>query len=138
MHLIYPLTQDALNETLKISAKIKEELDEQKDLHTRQSNIITDITTELNHKTIQLLEVDIQRLQTAISEKDASLALLEMKEEVSCVQQRSYGRQEKARLMKELKNKVIIIMFSYICMNVYMLYGCMYVCICVKVCVYVC
>ena len=55
--------------------------------------------------------MDIQRLQTAISEKDASLALLEMKEEVSCVQQRSCGQQEKARLMKELKHKVIILCF---------------------------
>ena len=57
--------------------------------------------------------MDIQRLQTAISEKDASLALLEMKEEVSCVQQRSCDQQEKARLMKELKNKVITYVFIY-------------------------
>ena len=53
--------------------------------------------------------MDIERLQTAISEKDTSVALLELQDERLCPEKKYHVeklQKEKLKLTKELKTKV--------------------------------
>lgn len=67
---------------------------------------IDELGTELKVKTLRLLDIDIAKLQTAISEKDTAIGLLEMKcftgERLNVLQK------DKVELTKELKSKVTI------------------------------
>lgn len=82
-----------------------EEMLEIKDRAIRQQLITMDeIRTELKTKTLQLLDIDIDQLQTVISEKDTSIGLLEMKHIFGKHHDRL--QKEKMKLTKELKSKV--------------------------------
>ncbi|XP_019851543.1 PREDICTED: uncharacterized protein LOC109581664 [Amphimedon queenslandica] len=82
-----------------------EEMLEIKDRAIQQQLITMDeIRMELKSKTLQLLDIDIDQLQTVISEKDTAIGLLEMKHVIGKHHDRL--QKEKMKLTKELKSKI--------------------------------
>ena len=103
--------QEALEEAAATIDNLKMELANQIRLYQTQ-------TEELKYLTIQLLDVDMEKLQDTISEKDKAIAVLEMQSlspQCYLTGQRSPTEVlhcERQKLMQELKNKVIYILHS--------------------------
>ena len=85
---------------------LEERLERKDEIIQEQLVTIDEMGTELKVKTLRLLDIDIAKLQTAISEKDTAIGLLEMKcftgERLNVLQK------DKVELTKELKSKVTI------------------------------
>lgn len=85
---------------------LEERLERKDEIIQEQLVTIDEMGTEMKVKTLRLLDIDIAKLQTAISEKDTAIGLLEMKcftgERLNVLQK------DKVELTKELKSKVTI------------------------------
>ena len=102
------LTQEDLKHSEDLADKLNRELKSQRNFCLQQEKLIDDLKVEMRSKNAQLLDNSIQCLQAAISEKDSSIARLEMQgtaslKNRSCIHSL---KQEKSKLMKELKEKV--------------------------------
>ena len=103
--LIEPLIsmQNELTETEATVRNLRQEIEEKRILCANQTILINELKSELSNK---VLELEIKFLQDAISDKDTSLALLEM---CTSIHQETYMKtvqKEKMKLMEELRNKV--------------------------------
>ena len=97
-----------MKQSMDLADKLNREMKSQRNFCLQQEKLIEDLKAEMRSKNAQLLDNSIQCLQAAISEKDSSIALLEMQGTAS-LKNRSciHGlKQEKSKLMKELKEKV--------------------------------
>ena len=100
-------TQERLKQSTDLANKLNRELKLQQSFVLQQERVVEELKAEVRNKNAQLLDNGIQRLQAAISEKDSAMALIEMQgrasQKNSCIQ---ILKQEKNKLMKELKEKV--------------------------------
>ena len=93
---------------MELADKLNRELKSQRKFCLHQEKIIDDLKAEMRSKNAQLLDNSIQCLQAAISEKDSSIALMEMQGTASLKNRSGIHnlKQEKNKLMRELKEKV--------------------------------
>lgn len=100
--------QNALEKREWTITELRRQLENQQEMVEQQATNICKLRADIRHKSIELNEVSIQKLQAAISEKDTSMALLELQGSVgmSHSPQVQVLTQERIRLMKELKSKV--------------------------------
>ena len=101
-------TQEELKQSMARADTLSLELKSQRNFCMQQEKIIDYLKSDMRSKNAHLLDNSIQCLQAAISEKDSSMALLEMQGTASLKNRSGMHnlRQEKNKLMKELKEKV--------------------------------
>lgn len=86
---------------------MKGKFNKQKEIILEQSVSLENMRTELKHKSLILLEVHIDQLQTTISEKDTTVGILELRGTHKHRKSLGLLQREKLKLTKELKSKVI-------------------------------
>lgn len=101
-------TQGALKQSMDLANQLTGELESLRNSYLQQERTIDGLKVDMRSRTTELLDNGIQRLQAVISEKDSAIALMEIRGTASLKNRSCIHalRQEKNKLMKELKEKV--------------------------------